>query len=347
MNTFDFLKSITAVPGTSGNETAVAKALKDHFAPLCDEAYADAMGSMVAVQRGTGKGPKIMLCAHLDEVSLMSMDVCDDGAIRFMSLGVASHILPAQEVLVLTKEGPKFGVIGAKPPHLLSAEDKKKAYKVNELYVDIGMPADEVKRLVPAGTPIQLTGEITQLKNNRAASKTMDDRACVAIMLACAQEMKRREHDADIYYVASASEETNSLGAITSAYRIEPDMAFVLDVTHGSMEGCAPGETCSLDVVPLSVGPNLHAGLTAFLREHAEKLRMKVYTEVASGNTYTDAWPLQVSREGVPCALMSLPLKYMHTTVETCDLTQIEAQAHLLAETIGDIHAGWEETLCY
>lgn len=347
MNTFDFLKSITVVPGTSGNETAVAKALREVFLPLCDEAYADAMGSMVAIQRGTGKGPKVMLCAHLDEVSLMTMDVESDGAIRFLSLGVASHILPAQEVLVLTKEGPKFGVIGAKPPHLLSAEDKKKAYKVNELYIDIGMPADEVKRLVPAGTPVQLTGETTMLKNNRAASKTMDDRACVAIMLRCAEEMKRRAHDADIYYVCSASEETNSLGAITSAYRIEPDMAFVLDVTHGSMEGCAPGETCPLDVTPLAVGPNLHAGLTAFLREHAEKLRMKVHTEVASGNTYTDAWPLQVSREGVPCALMSLPLKYMHTTVETCDLSVIEAQAHLLAETIGDIHAGWEETLCY
>ena len=347
MNTFEFLKSITAVPGTSGNEIPVAKALREHFAPLCDEAHVDAMGSMVAIQRGTGKGPKIMLCAHLDEVGLMSMDVEDDGAIRFMSLGVASQILPAQEVLVLTKEGPKFGVIGAKPPHLLSAEEKKKAYKVNELYIDIGMPADEVKRLVPAGTPVQMTGETTMLKNNRAASKTMDDRACVAIMLRCAEEMKRRAYDADIYYVCSASEETNSLGAITSAYRIEPDMAFVLDVTHGSMEGCAPGETCPLDVVPLAVGPNLHAGLTKFLRDHAEKLRMNVYTEVASGNTYTDAWPLQVSREGVPCALMSLPLKYMHTTVETCDLTQIDAQAHLLAETISDINAGWEETLCY
>ena len=347
MQTFDFLKSITTVPGTSGNEMAVAKARREYFAPLCDEAYVDAMGSMVAIQRGTGKGPKVMIVAHLDEVSLMTMDVEDDGAIRFMSIGVASHIMPAQEVLVLTKEGPKFGVIGAKPPHLLSAEDKKKAYKTDELYIDIGMKPEDVRRLVPAGTPVQLTGETTLLKNNRAASKTMDDRACVAIMLRCAEEMKRRAHDADIYYVATASEETNCLGAITSSYAINPDMAFVLDVTHGSMEGCAPGETCPLDVVPLAVGPNLHAGLTSFLREHAEKLRMKVYTEVVSGNTYTDAWVVQVSHEGVPCALMSLPLKYMHTTVETCDLTLVDAQAHLLAETISDINAGWEETLCY
>jgi endoglucanase len=347
MQTFDFLKSITTVPGTSGNETAVAAALRDAFAPYCDEAYADAMGSAVAIQRGTGKGPKIMIVAHLDEVSLMSMEVCDDGAIRFMSIGVASQIMPAQEVYVLTCEGPKFGVIGAKPPHLLSAEDKKKPYKTDELYVDIGMAADEVKRLVPAGTPIQLIGATTMLKNNRAASKTMDDRACVAIMLRCAQEMKRRAHDADIYYVATASEETNCLGAITSAYAIDPDMAFVLDVTHGSMEGCAPGDTCPIGCTPFAVGPNLHEKLTAFIRERAERLRMETYTEVCPGNTYTDAWWIQVSREGVPCALVSLPLKYMHTSVELCDLGVIEAQAHLLAETISDMNAGWEETLCY
>lgn len=347
MQVFEFLKSITAVPGTSGNELPVARALLDAFSPLCDEAHVDAMGSMAAVQRGTGKGPKIMLCAHLDEVSLMTTSVGEDGSIRFISLGVASQILPAQEVTLLTKEGPLMGVIGAKPPHLLSASERKKAYPVEDLYIDAGLPADEVRRLVPCGTPVQLTGETVILKNDRAASKTMDDRACVAILLACAQEMKRREHDADIWYVCSASEETNSLGAITSAYAIEPDMAVVLDVTHGSMEGCAPGETCPLDVTPFAVGPNLHEKLTAFIREHADKLRIKTYTEVCPGNTYTDAWWIQVSREGVPCALMSLPLKYMHTTVETCDLGVIRAQAHLLAETIGDIHAGWEGTLCY
>ena len=347
MNTFDFLKSITTVPGTSGNETAVARALREAFAPLCDEAHNDAMGSMVAVQRGSGHGPRVMLIAHLDEVSLMTMDVCDDGAVRFTSIGVASQIMPAQEVTVLTREGARLGVIGAKPPHLVAPEDRKKPYRTDELFIDLGLPAETVKRLVPPGTPVQLVGETTMLQNNRAASKTMDDRACVAIMLACAEEMQRRAHDADIYYVCSADEERNCLGAITSTYAIQPDMAFVLDVTHGSMEGCAPGETCPVDVTPMSVGPNLHPGLTAFLRAHAEKLRMKVYTEVAPGNTYTDAWDVQVSREGVPCALMSLPLKYMHTTVETCDLSQIEAQAHLLAETISDIDAGWEETLCY
>ena len=347
MDMLSFLKTITAVPGTSGNEMAVAKALMEAFAPYCDEASVDAMGSMTAVQRGTGKGPKVMLCAHLDEVSLMTTDVEEDGSIRFLSIGVASQILPAQEVNVLSKSGPLFGVIGAKPPHLLTAAQRKKAYKTEELYIDIGMKPEDVRRLVPAGTPVQLVGETMKLLGGRLAGKTMDDRACAAIMLECAMEMRRRLHDADIYYVCTASEETNCLGAITSAYRIDPDMAIVLDVTHGSMEGCAPGQTCPLDVTPFAVGPNMHKKLTDFMMEHAERLRVKTYTEVVPGNSYTDAWVVQVVREGIPCALMSLPLKYMHTTVETCDEAVMHAQAHLLCETLCDINAGWEETLCY
>ena len=347
MDMLKFLREMTVIPGTSGHEMQVAHALRDAFAPFCDEAFVDAMGSMTAFQRGTGKGPKIMLCAHLDEVSLMSTSVDEDGSIRFVSLGVAAQILPAQEVRVLTKDGPHFGVIGAKPPHILSEEERKKAYPVRDLYVDIGLAPEEVMRLVPAGTPIQLTGETSALEGGRIAGKTMDDRACCAILLECAMEMQRRMHDADIYYVCSSREETDCLGAITSAYKIQPDLAIVLDVTHGSMEGCAPGETCPLDVTPLAVGPNLHEKLTALIRENAEKLRMKTYTEVCRGNTYTDAWVIQVSREGVPCALMSLPLKYMHTTVEMCDTAQMHAQAHLLAETIAAMDAGWEEMLCY
>ena len=347
MNTFEFIKSITAVPGPSGSEWPVAGALREAFAPYCDEANVDAMGSMIAVQRGAGKGPKIMLCAHLDEVCLITTSVEKDGSVRFFTLGVARQILPAQEVTVLTAEGPKLGVVGAKPPHLISPEARKKAYPAEDLYIDMGLAPDEVRRLVPCGTPVQLTGETVMLQNNRAAGKTMDDRACAAIMLQCAKEMQRRSHDADIYYVCSAREEFDSMGAITSAYRIEPDMAIVLDVTHGSMEGCAPGQTCPIGCTPFAVGPNLHEKLTAFIRERAERLRMETYTEVCPGNTYTDAWWIQVSREGVPCALMSLPLKYMHTSVELCDLGVIEAQAHLLAETISDMNAGWEETLCY
>ena len=112
------------------------------------------------------------------------------------------------------------------------------------------------------------------------------------------------------------------------------------------MEGSGNGETCPLDSTALAVGPNLHEGLTNLIRKQAERLRVKTVTEVCPGNTYTDAWEIQISREGVPCALMSLPLKYMHTTVETCDESVMHAQAHLLAEVICSIGEDWEGLLC-
>ena len=337
-----FLKEITAVPGTSGYEQPVGEALQSAFASYCDSIQVDSVGNVIA--RQSGKGPKVMLCAHLDEISMMTMDVERDGSIRFLPLGMADMILPAQEVSILTKEGPLYGVIGSTPPHL--DENRNKGIKAEKLFIDTGLSPEEVRRRVPTGTPVQLVGETIHLQEDKIASKTLDDRACVAILLACAQEMQKRSHDADIYYVLTAQEEFGSLGALTSAYTVAPDMAFVLDVTHGTMEGCRTGDTFPLDSSTLAVGPNLHPGLTARLREEAERLNMKIETEVVRGATGTDAWVVQTAREGIPCALLSLPIKYMHTSVELGSAKLMLEQAHLLAQTLSGIEDGWEETLC-
>ena len=338
-----FLKEITAVPGTSGYERPVAEALCRAFSPYCDSVQIDGVGSVVA--RQPGKGPKVMLCAHLDEISMMTTDVERDGSVRFLPVGMADMILPAQEVTLLTREGPLYGVIGSTPPHL--DEDRHKGITADKLFIDTGLPAEEVRRRVPPGTPVQMTGETIALQEDKVASKTLDDRACVAILLACAKEMQRRAHDADIYYVLSAQEEFGGPGALAAAYAVAPDMAFVLDVTHGTMESCKPGETFPLDASTLSVGPNLHPGLTARLREEAERLNMKIETEVVRAHSGTDAWAVQTAREGIPCALLSLPIKYMHTSVELASVRLMLEQAHLLAQTLCGIDAGWEETLCF
>ena len=347
MDFLAFLSHITTVPGTSGYEAPVAGAFARAFEPYCDEVHVDPAGNVVAVQRGTGGGAKIMLCAHMDEVGLMTTGVEEDGSVRFLSMGVAAQALPAQEVRLLTKEGPLFGVIGAVPPHLTEESERGKVTPVENLYIDTGLSEDEVRRLVPAGTPVQLVGRTTALENERVASKTLDDRACAAILLACAQEMKKMIHDADVYYVLSVREERDSLGALTASERIWPDAAIILDVTHGTMEGCAPGETHALDTSTISCGPNTHPGLAAYLENHAKALGMKIEKDVSSASTWTDAWDVQVSCEGVPCAVLSLPVKYMHTTVEMGSMQLMRAQAHLLARAVGAMEKGWEETLCF
>jgi len=347
MNYLEFLSHITTVPGTSGYESPVAGEFVRAFAPYCDEIAIDKNQSVIGVQRGSGKGPKIMLCAHIDEVGLMTTSVEEDGSIRFISLGVAAQTLPAQEVTILAEDGPIYGVIGAVPPHLTGAAERGAVTPVDELFIDTGLAYDEVVRRVKTGTPVQLVGRTMALENEYIASKTMDDRACVAILLDCAQQIKNRAHDADVYYVLSSCEERGSLGAEMAAENIRPDMAFVLDVTHGTMPDCRPGRTFPLDVTAVSCGPNTHRKLAALLKTQAEKLHIKTQDEVAADNTWTDAWEVQVAAEGVPCVVMSLPLKYMHTTVEVGSAALMRDQARLLCETVCTMDAGWEETLCF
>lgn len=342
----DFLQKMTTIPGTSGYEQPVAKAFADAFFPYVDSVHVDEMGSMTAVRHGTGKGPRIMLTAHIDEVGLMTTLVEEDGSIRFATMGVSAQILPAQEVTLLTAGGPLYGVIGAVPPHVLTQQEQEKAVQAKDLFIDVGLPADRVRKLVPPGTPVQLVGRVTELAGKRVASKTLDDRACAGILLECAKELSRMTIDAEVYYLLAAREEFDSLGAETGTEAIRPDMAFVLDVTHGTMENCAPGETYPLDATTLACGPNLHKGLTDRVREKAKQLRMKVVTEVAAGNTWTDAWAIQVACEGVPCVLMSLPIKYMHTIVELASLELMQAQAHLLAQVVSELDERWEGLLC-
>lgn len=346
MDFFKFLDHITTVPGTSGYEAPAAGAFARTFEDCCDEVSVDEMNSVVAVQRGNG-GPKVMLCAHIDEVGLMTAGVEEDGSVRFISMGAAAQILPAQEVTILSKEGPVYGVIGAPAPHLTDADERSKVTPAEELYIDTGLAPDKVKALVPPGTPVQFTGRTTLLENDRVASKTLDDRACAAILLACAEELRRCRHDAEVIYVLSAREERDSLGALTASERLRPDMAFILDVTHGTMEGCSPRETLPLDTTSISCGPNTHEKLAQYLHEHAKRLGVKAATDVASGSTWTDAWEVQVACEGIPCVVMSLPIKYMHTTVELGSMELMRTQAHLLAQAVMNMEKGWEETLCY
>lgn len=341
MSMMEFLREITAVPGTSGYESPVAQAFYEAFAPFADEISIDPMGSVVAVQRGTGAGPRLLLTAHIDEVGLMTTDVEEDGSVRFMPMGVAAMMLPAQEVTLLTREGPLYGVVGAG-----KTEEEDKAVCAQALFIDTGLPAAEVRRLVPPGTPVQLSGPLTALENGRVAGKTLDDRACCAILLQCARKLHRMTHDAEVVYLLAVREEFDGLGAAAGAERIRPDLAVALDVTHGTMEGCEAGETFPMDASTLAVGPNLHRGLTALLKAQAQRLHVKTVPEVCAGHTGTDAWAIQIACEGIPCALLSLPVKYMHTTVELASQEVMAQQAHLLAQTAAALDARWEELVC-
>lgn len=336
----EFLKTITTVRGLSGDEGPVAEKIAEAFHPLCDEVRVDAMHNVIA--RLGDEGPKVMIAAHLDEIGLMATQVEDDGAVRFTRVGgVDPRILPASRVLVYTDEGPMTGVVGALAPHLLSAADREKNYKMQDLYVDLGLAPERVKALVHPGTPIALCGPQVCLQNGRLASKTIDDRGCVAILLRAAELLQNTCLNARVFFVAASQEEVGSQGAQTAAWALDPDLAIAIDVTHGEMPDCEPGDTHPLDKVTLSKGPYIHPTLHARLMALCKTLRIDAETSVAARETWTDADALQIARAGVPTALIELPLKYMHTTVETVSTGTIEEAARLLAAFL----AGLDEEL--
>ncbi|MCL4425401.1 MAG: M42 family metallopeptidase [Firmicutes bacterium] len=343
METRDFLQMLSEGTGVSGYEGRVAGAIKEVWGPYVDEQKVDNLGNLVALKRGeaSGRGPKIMLAAHMDEIGLMVTKIEERGFLRFTQVGgVDQRTLLAQEVVVHGKrELP--GVIGAKPPHLISPEEAKKSIPMDQLFVDVGLPKNEVAALVEVGDLITVRRPFTPLLGEFAAGKAMDDRAGVAVLYECLRELRRFHHQADVLAVATVQEEVGLKGAITSTYGLQPDLGIALDVGHGDVPGVPEQKTMTLDKGPgLAMGPNIHPKIYESLVKAAQELGISYQIEVAAGPTGTDAWAMQVSRAGVPTGLISIPLRYMHTSVETLSLGDVKKSGKLLAYFI----AGVDET---
>ncbi|MBQ8654759.1 MAG: M20/M25/M40 family metallo-hydrolase [Clostridia bacterium] len=337
------LSGAAAACGPSGQEMLVAEYFAEQFRPYVDEVTVDKMFNVIAHKKGAG--PKVMLCAHQDEISLMVTRIEDDGSIRMGTVGgVDPRILPASRVWVHGRE-KLFGTIGALPPHLMSAEDRSRNYAMKELYVDVGLCAEKVRELVQIGDLITFNVPSTSLLNGQFAAKTMDDRSCVVMMLCAAEFLKKLVCDADVYFVATCQEEVGSQGATTAAFNIDPDIAIALDGDFAKQPGCSPDATMPMDAAVVSVGPYLQPKLTKRLQECAKNHGIKLNVMVAPRATWTDADAVGLARAGVPGILLSLPMKYMHTTVETIDVNTLREAARLLAHYVSELDAGWEEDL--
>ncbi len=338
------LAEATSILGVSGQEGQVAAYFAEQFRPLVDEVTVDSLYSVIAHKRGTG--PKVMMAAHLDEIALMVTRIEEDGSVRFGSVGgVDPRILPGSRVWVHGREGKLFGTIGALPPHLMGAEDRAHNYKMDKLHVDLGMSAEKVRAQVRIGDLITFNTPFTELGKDQVAAKSLDDRACVAIMLRAAEMMQRMAVDADVTFVCSSQEEVGCRGAAAAAFAVEPDLAVILDVTFATTPGCSPDVSCPLDGPALMQGPFIQPKLYSRLVDCAKKHHIKYYEEVSGSGTGTDTDRVNISRGGVPSVLISLPEKYMHTAVETVSLDTMEECARLLANFVSELDAGWEDDL--
>lgn len=343
MDVQKILTEAAALVGPSGQEAQVAAYFAEQFRPYVDEVRIDPMFNMIAHKKGTG--PKVMLCAHMDEIGLMASAVEEDGSIRLGQVGgVDPRILPACRVWVHGKE-KLFGTIGALPPHLMDAKNRKSNYAREDLFVDVGLPAEKVKELVRAGDLVTFNTPATALLNDQFASKTMDDRACVTILLGAAERLSRMQCDADVYFVGSTQEEVGSRGAMTAAFSLDPDLAVALDVDHAVTPGCPSSVTASVDSPVTSIGPYIQPKLLKRLLDCADAHHVKLQKCVNEWYTGTDADEVGFTRAGIPTVLLSLPLRYMHTTVETIDLNALNECSRLIAHFLSELDAGWEDDL--
>ncbi|NLF29091.1 MAG: M42 family metallopeptidase [Clostridiales bacterium] len=336
-----FLEEVSALPGVPGHEAAVGARIAEWFRPLADEIFTDALENLYA--RVGQTGPRVLVCAHQDEIGLIVTKIEDDGCLRvFKNGGVDPRILPGMEVSVQARGGPIYGVVGAKPPHLLTEKEREKAISIDDCYIDAGYPAEQVRNLVRVGDMAVLLASPRMLAGDCMAGKTMDNRASVASMLAAAELMKSRNTPAETYFVATSQEEIGSKGAAAAAYRLEPDLAIVVDVTHAEGPGTGKWEAFPLDKLAIVHGPNIHPKLEELAHDVAKENGIPVSKEIASGVTWTDAESTQISRGGVPTLLLSIPLKYMHTTVELLKLDVVRETGRLIALLIERLAREWE-----
>jgi endoglucanase len=295
------------------------------------------MGNVIGVKRceASRRGEnakKLLFDAHVDEIGFI-ITGHEDGFLRFATLGgVDARMLPAAEIRILT-EPPIIGVVDAAPPHILDSDDSDKAIKVEDLYIDIGLSQEEAKKAVPVGTAAVYNAGARAFGADSVCGKSLDDRACFACILRALELLKNEKLDVDLYVLASVQEEVGERGAKTGAFSVVPDWCVVVDADHAKTpdnkkhDAKEPGGG-----LVLSKGPNMNRRLTELAEKLAIQHSIKYQVGIEPGDSGTNAAAIQVSREGVATALFGLPVKYMHSPVETLSLSDCKAIAALLCE---------------
>ncbi|MDK2892215.1 M42 family metallopeptidase [Methanohalophilus sp.] len=341
MDVKEILQKLANAHGISGHEQNVRQIMEKEIKPYVDEIRTDKMGNLIATKHG--KGPSIMLAAHMDEIGLMVKYIDDKGFLRFVKIGGwFDQTLHSQRVIVHAENGPLHGVIGSKPPHVMKEEDRKNPVKAEDMFIDIGAKnKEEAEKLgVKIGTPISLDRDFVPLLNGLYTCKAFDNRAGVALLIETMRQISEMKVDATIYAVGTVQEEVGLKGARTSAFGIDPDVAIATDVT---IPGDHPGIEKKDSALEIGKGPVITVvdaggrGLMAdqnvvrWLSETAEENEIPYQLDVGDGGT-TDATAIHLTKEGIPSSTISVPVRYIHSPVEVISIEDLKACATLIAK---------------
>lgn len=334
--------------GLSGYEDDVAALLRREMEPLVDEVRVDKMGNVIGIR--AGNGPSVMVAAHMDEIGLMVSHIDDDGYLRVVSVGGwFDQTILSQRVLIHCRDGKVLtGVVGSRPPHVMDPEERKKMVKLRDMFIDCGATsaANAAELGVEVGSPVTIDRQVAFLANDFITGKALDNRAGVVMMLSALQQLQGRTVRATIQAVGTVQEEVGLKGARTSAYGLSPDVAIAADVT---IPGDHPGISKNEAHVTAGKGPTITildaAGrgviasrqVVRWLRETAEKSGIPYQLSVGDGGN-TDATAINITKAGIPCSVISVPTRYIHSPVEVLSLGDLEQGAALIAAAIESAH---------
>lgn len=345
------LRDLLAARGPSGYETAPAAVWARAAEGFGAEVAVDVVGTPSAriVPRAAADGGadggggsaarRLVVMGHIDEIGLIVTHIDDEGYLWFREVGGwDAQILVGQRVAIATREGSVVGVIGKKPIHLLREEERKKVAEVRDLHIDIGAKdGTQARELVRIGDVAVIDADPVELPNGRIASRALDNRLGSFVALEAARLVSEAggARDWEMVAVAAAQEETTFGGSRTSAFSLAPDAAIVVDVTHATdapaIEVKESGKHELGSGPVLSRGSTLNPRLSELLYETAEREKIAFTVEAIGRNTGTDADAVHLARGGIPTALVSIPLRYMHSPVELVQLDDVHAAAKLIA----------------
>jgi len=331
------LKELCETPGVPGREEKLREIVRRELEGIVDEMRVDALGNLICIKRARGK-KKLMIASHMDEIGFVASYIDEAGFIRIVPLGGHDpRNMVAQRVRVQGKR-ELIGLLypGQKPPHILTEEERKQLPKMSDFFVDVGLPAEVVKELVPIGSPVTLLRDFIEI-GEAVSCKAMDNRLALYIMIEAMRQAKRFAFE--IYAVATTQEEVGLRGAEVSAFGVEPDVGVAIDLT---IAADIPGVPDHERVTQLGGGTAIkildsshisHPGLVEAFRSLAEKRGIKYQWEILPRGG-TDAGAMQRIRSGVPVITLSTPTRYVHTSMEMASKADIEGSINLMAAFI-------------
>jgi endoglucanase len=337
----DLLKKISETPGAPGYEKPIRDLVINQIQSLADHIEVDNMGNVIAMKKGNGD-KKVMLAAHMDEIGFIVNHIDDNGFVRFIPLGGFDPKTLTSQRVIIHGEKQLLGVMGSKPVHVMSDEEKKRAPKTEDYFIDLGMKKEDVEKYVEVGNPITRERELIEM-GDCVNGKSLDNRISVFVLIEVLRSLQNTDHPYDIYAVFTVQEEVGIRGAQVATQQIEPDFGFAVDTTIAfDVPGSQPheqvtklGEGTAIKILDSTAIADYR--MVQYIKKVAREHEINWQPEIlAKGGTDT-AMVQRMTKSGSIAGAVSIPTRHIHQVIETIHKNDIQSSIDLIKNCLLDL----------